>query len=472
LFWTYRIMLTQDETDQSERTSTPSWQPRLRRYLARRGRQLLRFSIFLVIGLLIAAAVLEIYRGASMIGLPDVGDPFDVAEFRAFRVPADQDAVVLLREAEQKLTRMPSLSNSVRRLGPIWSKAEPELRDWAAANRPLLEKFRQASERPDAILHSNFDRFDRFRYLNLGEFAWLASLEGSRLEEQGDMAGAWNYYKAVFRMKVHVMRRGSTFERYVADQNCNVLRMHIASWAADRRTTSAMLRQALDDIKAGEPTPEGDAFSLKVDYLGLMNELDGEWGVVQHGDEEDQHIKIAGEELPPNLAQTIYAVRRYYWNEPKRSRRVLRMVFANWLAHVEEKDPRHKKPAARAVFSAWERTASIPFYRVGPGVPLAARRLAPEDLAERLVRAPDAKLLLSGWLWTAIRTTERREYRELVVVLAGALYQRDHGNPPTSDQSLVGRYLDQLPDDGSDELDDGKAPTVRDPKSLAPGNSG
>jgi hypothetical protein len=426
----------------------------------------------LAIGLLIVAAVLEIYRGAILIGLPDVGDPFDVAAFYAFQVPADQDAMVLLREAEQKLTRMPSIPNSVRRLGPVWSKAEPEIRDWAAANRPVLEMFRQASERRDAVVHPNFDQLSRYRNLYLGEFAWLALLEGSRLEEQGDMAGAWIWYRAVFRMKVHVMRRGSAFERYVVDQNCKELGRRIASWSADPRTTPPLLRRALDDVKAGKPTPEGDAFSLKVDYLGLMDELDTEWGMVQHGEEEDQNIRIAGEALPPNLAQAIYAIKRYYSNEPKQSRRVLRLAFANWLAHTDDREPNHKKPAARAGFSAWSRTHSVPFYQVGPDAPFAARRLAPVDLAERLVRTRDAKLLLSGWLWTTIRSTERREYRELVVLLASALYARDQGRPPASDESLVGRYLDHLPDDGSDELDDGKAPTVRDSKNLRLGNSG
>ena len=457
-------MLTQNETATSESTSTLSWRPRLHRYLARRGRQFVRGLIFLAIGLLIAAALLEIYRGASIVGLPDVGDPFDVAAFKAFRIPADQDAMVPFREAEKKLTRMPHVNNTVRGLGPIWSKTEPELRDWFVANRHLLEVFRRASDRPDAIMHSTFEDDSRYRDVFRWEFAWLALLEGSRREEQGDMAGAWTWYRVVFRMRVHVMRRGSAFNRYVADQNCKVLRTRIASWAADRRTTSPMVRQALDDVKAGKPTPEGDAFSLKVDYLGLMNEIDGEWGLVHYGDDEDQHVRIAGEELPPNLAQAIYAVRRYYWNEPKRSRRVLRMAFANWLAHTEDKEPSHLKPAVKAVFSVWNHSSTVPFYQVGPGAPAAARRLAPEDLAERLVRTLDAKLLLSGWLWATIRTTERREYRELVVLLASALYERDQGQPPASDEALVGRYLDHLPGDGSDELDDGKAPTVRDPK--------
>src|ERR1017187_1322877 len=120
-------MLTRDEADQSEQTRAPSRQPRLRRYLIRRGRLLSRVVMILVIGLLFIAGLVELWRGASLLRLPDVGDPFDVAAFRAFRVPADQDAFVLMRAAHGKLSQKPSLPSAARRLGPTmsWSKAEP-----------------------------------------------------------------------------------------------------------------------------------------------------------------------------------------------------------------------------------------------------------------------------------------------------------------------------------------------------------
>ena len=363
---------------------------------------------------------------------------------------------------------MPKLSSDERRLGPgPWSKATPELRDWAAANHHALELFRDASDRPDGIVHRSFDRNSRRYFLNqLGALTWLALLEASRLEEQGEMEAAWNWYRAVFRMKVHAMRRGSIFQRLVADNSCKWLHKRVASWAADRRTAVPLLRRALEDIKSGEPKLEWDAFSLKVDYLDMMNELDREWGWVQQGEEEDQHVHIRGEELPPGLSWIPYAAKRYVWNEPERSRRVLRLAFANWLAHAEETDPRYLRPAVRAMFSRGRRAWAVPFFAVGPDGPAAARKLTPQRLAESLMRTRDAKQLLSFWRWPAIRMTERREHRALVVLLAGELYQRDHGKPPASDDALVGLYLDHLPSEGSEELDDGSAPTITDEKTA------
>jgi hypothetical protein len=286
------------------------------------------------------------------------------------------------------------------------------------------------------------------------------------------MAGAWKWYRAVFRMKVHAMRRGSIFQRFVADSSCRWLHMRIASWAADRRSGVPLLRRALSDVKAGEPKPDWDAFSLKVDYLEMMTELDKKWGGVQQGDNEDQHVLIFGEPLPPVVGWIPYAARRYLLNEPERSRRVLRFAFANWLAHVEEKDPRHLKPAVRATFPFGKRASTVHFFAVSPDGPAAARRMTPQVLAGWLIGTLDAKKLLSFWPWPSIRNSERRQHRALVVLLAGELYQRERGIAPRSDEALVGPYLEHLPGDGSEELDDGSSPTIQDDKAMATAKSG
>jgi hypothetical protein len=465
-------MVTSDTIGEASQASAPG--SRLRGYLVRRGRQLRRALLVLTLGLLFLAGVLEAWRGARMIGLPDIGDPFDVAEFRAFRVPEEQDAFVLLRQAQEKLlSPMPHIPVALRRPGPDrWSTAAPDLREWVNANRDVLEMFRDAAERPDGILHRRLDRFDEHYYLHLGEFKRLAFLEGSRLDEQGDMAGAWSWYRAVFRMRLHVMRRGTAFQRLIAHWNCSGLKERIASWAADRRTSASLLRKALDDVRGGEPRSEWDAFSLKLDYLYLMSELDNDWGSVQQGEHEDQHLTVAGEELPPNLAQNVYAVRRYYSHEPERSRRVLRLAFANWLAFAEDEHRSDRKPAVRAAFHSTKRKATTFFYSVSRDAPVAARRMTPDRLAEWLVSTRDAKLLLYSWAWPSIRSTERREYHALVVTLAGELYEREHGKPPLSDEALVGPYLDHLPSDGSDELDDGHSSTVGDDNPAATARPG
>ena len=375
-------MSTSHAINESPQSSKPQLRVRFKAYLKRRARQFSYLLLFLVLGLLFLAAVLEIYRGASLLGLRDIGDPFDVAAFRSFRVADDQDAMAALREVNEKLrlAAMPRLPDAVRRLGPSvgWSKAEPEIRDWVMAHRELLTMFQAAAERPDGIPHPDADREPSYYYL--GELSWLVILEASRLQEQGDMAGAWSWYRALFRMKNHVIRRGSIFQRFVVDRNCSSLTPAIAIWAADKRTSASLIRKALDDVLAGEPKSEWDAFSLKVDYLEMMYELDKPWGLVQQGNDEDQHVTIWGEDLPPNLAWMSYAAKRYIASEPERSRRVLRLAIANWLAHAEEKDPRLRKAVLRQKFA-----------------PKTPRRQSPSTPSAPLRPPPPALCLPSRW---------------------------------------------------------------------------
>ncbi len=77
---------------------------KLLQLLRKRLRQLLRVALVLATCLAVAAAAFAIWWLTSLNGLPDIGDPFDVAAFRAFSVPDDQNAFTFLRRAQEKLT--------------------------------------------------------------------------------------------------------------------------------------------------------------------------------------------------------------------------------------------------------------------------------------------------------------------------------------------------------------------------------
>jgi hypothetical protein len=458
-------MFIRDEEQQMVQASTPVEQTRLRRWAVRRSRQLALAVMVLLATLVIGACGVLIRRATCLIGLPDVGEPFDVAFFRNFRIAEDQDAFALFRQATAKLHVMTDLPMAARRAGSTvaWSKSDPKVREWLEASREPLNLFRQGAERADGmprfLVNPNRRTIDD---LHVGQFVWLAMLEASRLEEQGDMAAAWGWYRVVLRTRAHISHRGIVFERFIVNRMCTVLEPRIAAWAGDRRTDAPLLRRALDDVRAAKPTAEWDSFSLKLDYLRTMHELQRPDAWVQHGAEEDRSIRIADEPLPPAVVLSIYAARRFILNEPERSRRVLRLAFANWLAHCSETRPANRRPAVRATFGLDQRNSSMFFYSVAPDGPAGARSLAPQDLASWLISTRDAKVLLMQWAWPSIRITERREHSALVVLLAQELYRRERGSVPPSEDALVGPYLDHLPDDGSSELDDGTAQRVDD----------
>src|SRR5215475_9137846 len=71
--------------------------------LRKRLRQLLRAAVVLAACVAVAATAFAIWWLNSLNGLPDIGDPFDVAAFRAFSIPDEQNAFVLYRQAKARL---------------------------------------------------------------------------------------------------------------------------------------------------------------------------------------------------------------------------------------------------------------------------------------------------------------------------------------------------------------------------------
>jgi len=89
----------------------------------------------------------------QLTGLPDVGDPFDVAAFRSATIPDDRNAFVLYKQAAELLKWNPEYlakpSVKADRLAR-WPAAVPEVRRWLEDNRQALDVYRQGAERADA----------------------------------------------------------------------------------------------------------------------------------------------------------------------------------------------------------------------------------------------------------------------------------------------------------------------------------
>ncbi len=391
----------------------------------------------------------------QLMGLPDIGDPFDVKAFRAFTIPDDCNAYVLYYQAATLLKPWQPYSktagNKVNMLAH-WSKAIPELRQWAEQNREALAVFRQGSERPDAL--GAMPEFQGYHddlwgmATPLKFFEVLALLEGSRLEERGDKEGAWVWYRAILRTIHLVGMHGTVFRRSVAQSWHNELLARLKEWSLDPRTTPAMLRQALDDVVACESLTPSESYLLKAEYLDVDRLLDlpdgptrsppASWSVL---------IPAYDLGLTPELTETVYGAWRGWRREPERSRRAMRLAIANWLAY-------HEMPPANRPKAGPNRWLTFEFYPSGPEAPASARRLSPRSLAGWLSSTIDANFLFGSWGWTGVRMTEQANHRALLILLAEELYRRDHGTDPPTPEALVGPYLKSLPaqvDDGSDQ---------------------
>jgi hypothetical protein len=436
---------------------------KLRQLMRKRLRQLVRGTLVSAAFVAICARALAIWWLTSLNGLPDVGDPFDVASFRAHSVRGSQNAFTFLLQADAELAGPPS-SETV-----AWSQANPKLRRWVETNRRALELFQQGAEQSDAAHPAGSPMVNGTRVIG------LVLLEGSKRQENGDTAGAWSCYRAVLRMIGHIRWRGSLSQRFdISPYWSGWLRQRLATWAADPRTTTRELRVALKEVQASEPTPESDSYALKGGYLEIMRSL--EQPVSPHILQDigwEYTGRFGDMQLSPDMITCIDAARRFLLREPDRSRRVLRLLYANWLAHLETPGLRRQKPAVRASFTVLTSTnpvrtgtISVVLYPAKPRAAVAARSLPPQELAGWLAATDDARLRIlvansTAWPWPPDRRADRTAHRELVITLAEEIYRRERGRRPASAHALVGTCLKSLPDDGSEDVDDGTAPTVQ-----------
>ena len=245
---------------------------------------------------------------------------------------------------------------------------DPRLREWVKASRPAVELFLKAAECPDAMSEPP-DAPPNFIYGGLtilptptgstyeypiervspGNLIGLTILEGERRSASGDPAGAWDCYRAVLRMMVHMQRRGRFGDRHRANliTAAAILRHAIETWAADPRTTIPQLRRALDVMVECRPRIDWDAYSLKREYLDLMRFLDGPVDPDLKQIEHELTYRMGEYELPVELSVRLHHAKRRLWREPERSRRVVRLLFANWLAQAEPGGQTPRQPAVR-----------------------------------------------------------------------------------------------------------------------------
>jgi hypothetical protein len=417
-----------------------------------RGRR--RLALALLYLAILAVAGLFAWWALSLRGLPDVGDPFDVAAFGTVRLPDDQNAFVLYRQAVAQLKRANIRMSSGRNTpSDDWATADDAMRRWVLDNREALATWLRATRRPDALLvqpgqmtiATNLDVVQALR-----DFARLALLEGSRRAQAGDPSAAAELYAALLRSSRHAGMHGAVIQRLIGAAILRLAVHRVTAWAEDPRVNAEALRRVLADAIAAEAMTPPTSEIFKVEYLALRNELDRPGPVSAGALREFQAGSALGEfqdwtaYLPGGMPLRLFLLR-----EPERSRRVVRLLFANWLAYVD-RPPAQRQPAAIAAPGA--RPAlnpfPFPFYQGDPDAPASSRALSPQELGRWFGTTIYARLLLPA-LESARSAAggDRGQLRTLQVILAEQLYRRDHGGAaPKSLGALVGRYVPALPE--------------------------
>lgn len=427
-----------------------------------RGRwRLALIALYLVVGAAVGSLA---WRAVSLARLPDVGDPFDVGAYKAsLHVPDDRNAFVLYGEAIGKLKKATPAENRVLNLvlsvpgrpatgpsiqpvgGPAkgaasptgWAAANPTLLAWMDANREALAIWRRGTERPDALTEEPSGLNWMEVYPLYSDFTPLALLEAMRLEARGQMAEAWGWYRAALRSSRHAGMHGSSQERRWGHLIYQRTADQITRWAADPRVDPGLLRRALDETIALDTLTAPASEMLKAEYLGDMRELDFSEARLFAQEPQlfgDEH-KLWYFHLP-----LVARGRQFYMREPERSRRVLRLIYANLLAYADAPPSRQPPAVLPGVFDL----------AAHPEAPANARLLSPEQLASWLNSTLLAQHMTFGRRQLGMIAGEALTRDNLILGLARELYRREHGQAPPNDRALVGPYLKTLPETGLD----------------------
>lgn len=404
----------------------------------------------LICGYLIVGMILVFFGwwGASLNGLPDVGDPFDVDAFVEGSRPRDSDdAFVLYRRASGSLRDHPGASAadwntmwSTVRAG--WPNARPATRAWVESNRDALSTWREGTTRPGALPESldsvrSFSRdalVDRMLWL-----AYAAILEGAKREAEGDRSAALDWYLAVLRSCRHQSTRSRLDWRQQASGIESLLHDRLVAWASDPKADPSDLIRAANAIAEIDARMPPISENLKVEYIALDRAL---------GDLPRLARAIDSASASGYEYDQLGGWMRAYWfvkREPERSRRLARLFFANWLAHCD--DPASSAP------KIVPNSDRGPIWGLYEGRGKGAWTIDPEALFGWLESTVMLRRFVPMYPYLTPNIARERQARAtLIVLIAEKAYALERGMSPASTGDLVPRYLQAIPSEyvGSD----------------------
>jgi hypothetical protein len=387
--------------------------------------------------LVLALAALLGWRALSIRGLPDIGEPFDVARLGTVVVADSENAVPLYRQATARLKDYDArVYGGYPKSWEVtdWEATEPGLRRWVDDNRVALGLWLRGTERPKSLLVQPKDlRIGRLiePIQSLRTFARLALLEGSRRRQAGDASGAWQMYRAVLRSSRHAGEHGATVQRMIGQALLRDAVPHVALWTEDPKLTAPLLRRALADV--------GECLEMTAPISELVRAECFAHSAALADASQWKRLEPEGPEGErqwySKLAPFVWA-RNFLHYEPERSQRVLRLIVVDNLAHCDR--PRSERPALVS--------PRYMIYAHDSRTPAAVRVLDPKELQAWA----DSSAL--SWLFSDMTgfqsrlDGERYIFDVMRLEMAVRCYKLEDGTPPPNYGALLGSYLTSLPD--------------------------
>ncbi len=282
--------------------------------------------------------------------------------------------------------------------------------------------------------------------LGMRSFARLATLEATRLEEQGDLNGSLDWYLAILRSSRHCGRRGIPIERLVGVALAGMVTPRLSTWAIDPKVDAKMLRRALDGVLEAQAMTPPNSDIFKCECLWLINTMANP--EFENPPSMDANASRFWKTGP---GEVYFKVARSLKREPERSRRVLRLVMANALAYCDR--PRTQRPPLANLAPPPKagappvKPSGLMLYIAEPSASSSLTALTPEQLKSWFDSTLYAEMLLINF--TSVDQALKRDesnFASLQVRLATELFAKEKGRYPDAAAELVGLYLPKLPE--------------------------
>ena len=178
-----------------------------------------RLGVLIAYALIALAIGAFLWRQTRIASLPDVGEPFDTAAYRAAaRIPDDRNAFVpywlaALMYREMSKAEADSFSNA----NFEWSRSDATFRGWVTEQDAAIALLLEGSARPEASLEMQVGmaetRVGMESNVLTARTSWIATaalFKADRLRVEGDPASAWALLLAAVRAGRHVERAEPT----------------------------------------------------------------------------------------------------------------------------------------------------------------------------------------------------------------------------------------------------------------------
>ncbi len=397
-----------------------------------------RVGLLLLYALILLVGVLVGWRGFSLWGLPDIGEPFDVAQYETVDVPNAVNAMVLYRQAKEKLIPpVPSnyhVSTSKAWESHDWATADPEIQRWVVDNRSAFALWLQGAERPDSLFRQPGDSGMPTTHeplISIQTFARLARLEASRLEGEGDLEGAWKVHRAALRSSRHAGMHGGLMQRSIGYNILSLVRPDVLRWADDPKVTPDLLRRAIADVEVCKAMTSPISEMFRVDYFELRSVID-----LTGGSPHDRVDAAIGEKEWYQQLAPVSQIRHFLRREPERTHRVHRLITADILAQCDR--PRGERPKIAS--------SRYMIYEIDPRTPSAVAAMKPDELAGWADRSLYSTITGDFGFQYARIELESTIFDSFLFQMAERAYQIEHGQAPTTYGDLLGSYLKALPE--------------------------